>query len=103
MRPATAPAGSVITASLSESQTSSPPRRIGTSRLPPTIPSPASSGRPSACIGVRPSASACGTPVTRSAAGFQSTTLPSRSTATIPSATFARIASLRCCSWLTPW
>ena len=52
MRPATAPAGSVITASLSESQTSSPPRRIGTSRLPPRIPSPASSGRPSACIGV---------------------------------------------------
>jgi hypothetical protein len=33
--------------------------------------------------------------VISSAAAFQSTTLPSRSTATIPSAIFARIATLR--------
>ncbi len=103
IRPATAPAGSVMTASLSESQTSSEPRRIGTSRLRPPVGPSVSSDRPSTFVGGRPSASPAGTPVIRSAAWFQRTTSPSRSTATMPSATLPRIASLRCCSCLTPW
>ena len=53
--------------------------------------------------GLRPTASVAGTPVIRSAAAFQRTTSPSRSTATIPSAMFARIASLRSFSTATRW
>ena len=57
MRPATAPAGSRMTASVSESQTSSPPRRIGTSRFAAAV--LATRGRAAApATGVRPSASA---------------------------------------------
>ena len=86
MRPATAPAGSRMTASVSESQISSPPRRSDTSRSPAGTSSPDSRSRCSTSLGGWPSASSPGTPVIRSAAAFQSTTLPSRSTATIPSA-----------------
>ena len=43
------------------------------------------------------------TPVIRSAALFQRTTLPSRSTATMPSAVFARIATDRSRSSATRW
>src|SRR5215218_2083186 len=102
MRPATAPVGSRMTASESESQTSSLPRMIETRRLAPT-PSSDSRLRWSTCAVVRRSASAVGTPVICSAAAFQTTTWPSRSTATMPSATFARIATLCSRSTATRW
>ena len=73
MRPATAPAGSRMTASVTESQTSSPPRRIETRRSPAGVAAGLSS-RWSTSLGVRPSASSVGTPVIRSAAAFQRTT-----------------------------
>ena len=104
MRPATAPTGSRMTASVSESQTSSPPRMIETSRSPcgaSALGLEARAGAPA--TGVRPSASSAGTPVICSAAAFHSTTSPSRSTATMPSAMFARIATLRSFSSATRW
>jgi hypothetical protein len=101
MRPATAPAGSCISASDSESQTSSPPRMIDTRRFVP--PDSDSSSRRTTSNGVWPTASDAGTPVMRSAAAFQSTTRRSRSTATIPSATFERMAMLCSCSSASRW
>ena len=68
MRPATAPAGSRMTASVSESQISSPPRRSETSRSPAGTSSPDSRSRCSTSLGGWPSASSAGTPVIRSAA-----------------------------------
>ena len=103
MRPATAPAGSRMIASVSESQISSSPRRIETRRSPVGASPGDSSSRWSTSAGARPSASSAGTLVIASAAAFQSTTLPSRSTATIPSAMFERIATLRSFSSATLW
>ena len=101
MRPATAPDGSRMTASESDSQTSSPPRGIATRRF---VPPPSDSrSRCSTCAGVRPIASDAGTPVISAAARFQSTTRPSRSTATMPSAMLARIATLCSRSTATRW
>ena len=73
-----------------------PPRCPGGSRRGgrPAQAAPADRSRPSTCAGVRPTASSPRTPVIRSAAAFQSTTAPSRSTATMPSAMLARIATL---------
>ena len=51
MRPATAPAGSRMTASVSESQISSPPRRSDTSRSPAGTSSPDSRSRCSTSLG----------------------------------------------------
>ena len=56
MRPATAPSGSRITASVTDSQTSSRPRMIGTSRSPRAAPSGDSRLRCSTSTGARPSA-----------------------------------------------
>ena len=97
MRPATAPSGSRITASVNDSQTSSPPardrdraaarRRLGL--------------RDSSCALQHLNGRAADRLLLRarrvisSAAEFQRTTRPSRSTATMPSAMFARIATLR--------
>ena len=53
--------------------------------------------------GSRPIASGAAMPVMRSAAAFQRTTRPSRSTATIPSATLERIAALCSCSSASRW
>ena len=103
MRPAVSPAGSRITASVSDSQTSLSPRRIGTSRSPDGRAGSERSSRWSTSGTVRPSASSDGTPVIRSAAAFQSTIRSSRSTATIPSATLPRIATLRSRSSSTCW
>jgi hypothetical protein len=103
IRPATAPAGSRMIASVNESHTSSSPRRIASSRSPRSLSSPDASVLCRICSVVRATASVAGTPVIRSAASFQSTTRPSRSTATIPSAMFARIATLRSRSSATRW
>jgi hypothetical protein len=76
MRPATAPVGSRITASESDSHTSWPARGIETRRFTPPLSD--SSSRCSTCTGVRQNASAEGTPVISSAAEFKSTTRTSR-------------------------
>ncbi len=68
MRPATAPSGSRITASVTDSHTSSRPRMIGTSRSPRAPSSADSRLRCSTSTGARPSADGAGTPVIRSAA-----------------------------------
>ena len=85
-----------MTASVTESQVSPPGRPIETTAEPDKL-------RPRICCGLRPSASLAGTPVACSAARFQRTTSPSRSTATIPSAMFSRIAEFRSFSRATRW
>ena len=60
MRPETDPTGSCMTASVSESQTSSPPRWIDSSRSPAAPSSSDASSRWSTSTGVRPSAAARG-------------------------------------------
>jgi hypothetical protein len=103
MRPATSPPGSSMSASVRESQTSLSPRWIEIARSRGRrFPSPASS-RWSTSGTRRPSASDAGTPVICSAMAFHSTIIPSRSTATMPSAMLARIASLRSFSSATRW
>ena len=102
MRPETTPAGSRITASLTESQTSSSPRRIwishdlgrGLVRLQAPLQN---------VCGTSAHRLDAGTSVISSAAEFHRTTLPSRSTATMPSATLPRIAKLRSRSSTTRW
>ena len=67
MRPETDPTGSCITASVSESQTSSPPRWIESRRSPAVLSLSDASSRWSTSTGVRPRAASAGTPVIVSA------------------------------------
>ena len=93
-----------MTASVTESQISSPPRMIGTRRSRVVRLALAFEAAPEHLLGrPRRAPRRQGRPVISSAARFQSTTLPSRSTATIPSAMLARIAKLRSFSIATRW
>jgi len=86
-----------------DSHTSSRLRLIETNRSPTGVSLPDSSEPWSTSSGVRRRASSAATPVIFSAAWFHNTTRPSRSTATMPSAMFARIAKLRSFSSATRW